>query len=478
VTDTCINVWSAFSESIYRGLPVDFYIPLFNAASDYVRFLMMIRSFDPGSIEITPYQIHDTTLMFYQDLETVRRSLCEPRTLWQMLVFYFVGTKEFEKINMVTRSSIELTSLATAKFLIDFMRRIERTVNLKMLFLLRKSCRISDLLFTDTQQLCQLLGIDQKIIKNIVTACQKNARYALYNTLKELKKYTEAKDKAMNVAKVLTGGYGYSHDLLSAKAFLKDPDEYRRRVELLKLASRFLNTFIQVLPTSFVRPDIVFTAGAIHSIDRILWETQLKDVVPQELVALVPSLNPDLQKLLQLDFLLRLSQKQVLVYHHSASSKYIVFVDKSGSMANYMIDPPTTEPVPKISIAVALALAIYLKYGADIYLFDTGVEGPVNRFKIVDTLLQIGTEGGTNITEVLEKIMSIGMNDHIYVVITDAIDVVDESVIKKLDTKDLRRNVRFVVIPPCGDLTWLKKFVHIYIHDILRSEIATLKLLR
>jgi len=81
--------------------------------------------------------------------------------------------------------------------------------------------------------------------------------------------------------------------------------------------------------------------------------------------------------------------------------------------------------VPKISVAAGVALAMYRKYNADVYLFDTEVTA-VKPADVVNTLLTISADGGTNIDSVIEEINHINKTDYIYIIISDGITEASE----------------------------------------------------
>jgi len=486
---------SAFTESIYNGLPTDFYVPLFSVASDYLRIIGVpearFRLFRRRISSVAPYQIHDAALMFYQDGSVVWRSLKEPQTLWHHIVHRFVSSEYFERLNSVTKYSTELAALAAARFLAEFARRfveemqeLARTWNVKGLQGLN---RIRDLLAVKNEQVARYIGVNEKATQRVLTdmerRVQDSVEVAARKALDDVMEYREAVEEAKNAIERIigSGGRGYSHEALSVSSFLRDPDWFRRRVALLKSAHEFMLRFSRMLPTSFSHMQMVFTVGTLTGIDRLMWEIQIRDVVPQELVALAPSLDPDVQRALKIDLLMRMSQRQVMVYQRTVAVEHTIFVDKSGSMDDVLHDTRVGRYIPKISIAAGLALAMHAKYRAEIYLFDTAVEGPVERSRVVDTLLRIKADGGTNITNVLRKILEIGKRDRIYIVITDAIDVVDESVIDELDAADLTRRVRFIVVPPTWEQTklpWLNRFKHTYVTNVASFEKAVLRYLR
>jgi len=495
---------SVFTPAIYKDLPIDYYMPLINSVYESVKILNRTVG---GFYKVYPklYQLHDSGLMFYQDYETVLHSLRkQPQSLWQKVVSQFVKTEKFFKLNQLTQSSMELSSLAAARFLHEFADQVRKELQeladqrkvaaeqdaLRKLAQKPLNEILTSLMAMNDQQLQQTLaslgvGNDPKTLQElanaVATAVLNAAKEAAESAMQDVKEFKEAREEAEAAAEMLAGagGHGYSHEALSVLTFLQNPDEFRRRVRLLKTAFDFMKRFLEITPSSLSQQQVVSMVGGISGVDRMLRESQLKDLLPQELAALASLQDERLKQLLKLDFLLRLSQKQVMVYQRAATLRPVVFVDKSGSMAEGLYDPRIQVSVPKISVAAGLALALYLKYSADIYLFDTEVEGPVSRSRVVDLLLRIRADGGTRIAEVLQKILEIGKKDYIYIVITDGIDNVSSDVIKQLDAAGLKQNVRFILVPPSWEAPWLRNnFKYVYARDVAQFESAAASALR
>jgi len=444
---------SAFSASIYRDLPIDYYLPLIN--STFESFMIMVRRQRVPKF----YQTHDASLMYYQPYDVVLNSLRkQPQSIWQKIIAQTIHSPNFLRLNMLTAGSQELAALAAAHFLrtilVEFVWDVAEKLRsneemLEKFLKLRRTAKSDSELLSMTERDYQQMGID---VNAVLEAAKATVERALGFALESVKQYKEAKETAEAVIEALAGagGFGYTHEALSMLKFLGRPDEVRRRVKLLKDALASLQRFMQILPASLSQQQIVSMVGGISGVDRMLRESQLKDILPQELAAL-SVLDPKLQQLLKLDLLLRLAQKQVMVYQRAATLKPVIFIDKSGSMA----DTFYSSDIPKISAAAGLALAMYLKYGADVYFFDTEVEGPISRSEIVDVLLRIQADGGTRIEEVLNKIAEIGKKDYIYIVITDGIDYVKDEYIAKV--AELRQNIRFIIVPPGWEEEWLRR---------------------
>ncbi|MEM4501471.1 MAG: hypothetical protein QW512_05010, partial [Thermofilaceae archaeon] len=97
--------------------------------------------------------------------------------------------------------------------------------------------------------------------------------------------------------------------------------------------------------------------------------------------------------------------------------------------------------------ASALALAYQLRrVGARMILklFDTEVHDPIADFtQLIDVLLKIKADSGTNISNVLEDAVQHHRNEKI-VVVTDGIDEVSEEAVKKAKSANL--DITFVFI--------------------------------
>jgi uncharacterized protein with von Willebrand factor type A (vWA) domain len=193
-----------------------------------------------------------------------------------------------------------------------------------------------------------------------------------------------------------------------------------------------------ITPTSLVHQQLVSIYGGTNGVTRMTSEKQLPDILPSELA--VAQLGDVGRALLAV----KIAQKQLMTYQRAASVKPVVFVDKSGSMTcefSYRVD------VPKISVAAGFALALHHKLNADVYLFDTECE-PVSPSKVVETLLKIKADGGTNIDPVLEEIMRIGKEEHVYVIISDGITEASDAVLKKFEASGLAKRTKLIAVPP------------------------------
>jgi uncharacterized protein with von Willebrand factor type A (vWA) domain len=176
-------------------------------------------------------------------------------------------------------------------------------------------------------------------------------------------------------------------------------------------------------------------------------------------------------------FAVKLAQKSLAVYGRAAELKYVVFLDKSGSMADSLYG---AQSVPKISLAAGLALALYRKTNAEVYLFDTEVER-VGAREVVSTLLRIKADGGTNIGRVMEEVLRIDRPDNRYVIISDGITDAPEELTSRFIARAGGRTKLILIPPSWEDYQWvqaLRKLGNVtYAKDVAQFEEAARRIL-
>jgi uncharacterized protein with von Willebrand factor type A (vWA) domain len=165
------------------------------------------------------------------------------------------------------------------------------------------------------------------------------------------------------------------------------------------------------------------------------------------------------------------AQMSLAVYRRAAAVKPVIFVDKSGSMAEAF----SGEDVAKISVAAGLALALYCKYKATVYLFDTETERVTPR-EVVETLLRIKADGGTNISSVMEEVMKIDNPNQICLIISDGITDAPQELTNRFVNQCGARTWLILIPPSSENYRWvqeLKKRNHvIYARDVAQFEEA------
>jgi uncharacterized protein with von Willebrand factor type A (vWA) domain len=257
----------------------------------------------------------------------------------------------------------------------------------------------------------------------------------------------ELEREAREVMEDLEVAQGFTHMGVPVAELLERPDEFREVarnrivVSFVRLYSRFRRE--ASLPRQAKAPALI---GGRPLGAKVLQR-------PSELTRLLPSefIDEDLLSY-------RIASKTAKVREsYGTVRNYVVYLDKSGSMAGniaYYASPTQREYVPKISFAAAATLALadaLRRVGARLTLktFDTEVHDPItDPLQLVDVLLRIRADSGTNISRVLED--SLSHREERVVVVTDGIDRVDEDAVRR--AKSAGVDVSFVFIETDNEL--------------------------
>jgi predicted metal-dependent peptidase len=97
-------------------------------------------------------------------------------------------------------------------------------------------------------------------------------------------------------------------------------------------------------------------------------------------------------------------------------------------------------------LTAGLALALYRRYRATVYLFDVEVDKVTPR-DVVNVLLRIQADGGTNIGAVMEETLKIDRPDYIYIIISDGITDAPPELTRQFISRCGART-RLILIPP------------------------------
>ena len=210
---------------------------------------------------------------------------------------------------------------------------------------------------------------------------------------------------------------------------LVDPDEMREI-----LANRLVVSLAKVMKKlstdetgrSSVKPSV--RRGLPIGVKTMRTFAEIPDIIPQEM------LNEDL-----LNY--RIASRTVHVRERFASmNRYMVYLDKSGSMGGTVQFDAMR--VPRIAVAAASAMGLagtLRRHGGSmsLKLFDTEVQEPVSdMWDLLRTLARISADGGTNITRVLEDIQKSG-RDYKTVIISDGIDSIQEDAAAAVRSMDV-----------------------------------------
>jgi len=420
---------SAFDARIYGDMPPDYYTPGIEMAAQLVRL---------HNVEPKPHQPHDLYLMYYQPYEVVvesHKKYNKSAPAWWTFIKGLIRNPKYYDINQLTRGSMELAVAAAVRTLsIAAKTRVQaagRTYDVETL----------DKMIRELRQNKPPAGLEQedpqKYAKTLEELAQSaGEQAALEQVAEELRQYLEAKGEAEAAAAALSGR-GYSLGDLSIWRFLQSPDEFRRRVRLLSTAAQALRLFSRALPISLSRQITESLWGGVDGVTKMQTYAHLSKILPSELA---------LARASRTLFMLKLTQMSLMVYRQAAAVRPIIFVDKSGSMADLL----QNSNMPKISMAAGLALTLHKRFNGVIYLFDTEVD-KVEPSAVVKTLLTIEADGGTEIGPVLEEITRIGRRDHLFIIISDGITEADEDVLRRFEASGLAKQTRLILIPPGED---------------------------
>jgi uncharacterized protein with von Willebrand factor type A (vWA) domain len=459
---------SAFKESIYRGLPLDFFIP----GIERTFRLSLLNKVRPKF-----YQTHDMFLAFYMPYRITYSALKEKNKAspaWRAFMEGLLMRAEYVKLNQLTQWSLELAAAAAASMLARIgsaeVPPINKEVTIDELNEATKNLA-GGVVPPGLEEAAERAGGAQALLKNLEKAAKewgKAVAQAAEEVARELEAFAEARQEAEAAAAALAGGQGYSLEGLSVWHFLKDPDEFRRRVTLLASAASAFRRFTQVLPASLEQAAEASLWGGIDGVAKMQYIHQLTDALPSELAF------ANVSRAL---FAVKAAQMSLTVYRRAAAAKHVVFLDKSGSMADEL-EPGS----PKISLAAGLALALYRRIrDVALYLFDTEAE-KVGPREVVSTLLKIRADGGTNIGRVMEEALRIDKPDNRYIIISDGITDAAEDVAKRFIERCGSRT-KLILVPPSGDgYRWIQALKRLgnvtYAHDVAKFEDAARRILR
>jgi uncharacterized protein with von Willebrand factor type A (vWA) domain len=456
---------SAFHDKIYESLPLDYYLP-FITSTQQVFFALRERVYPKL------YQAHDAFLMHYKPYSLVFSSLKKSNKvapLWRLIIERALKDPQFLDLNKITQNSVELSILAAVKFLKILLFRLDDIEKLQQQY----KDALNALSQPQSQQQQKELAQQLRPLIQLIDEATKDSLRATIEAVQEYKEALESAEEAVVALAGGAGGHGFTKEALSVISFLKKPDEFRKHVKLLKYARVFYSKFLATVPTSLVHEQIVSIYGGINGVTRMLSEKQISDVLPSELA--LAQLG-DIGRVL---LAVKIAQKQLMTYQRTASIKPVVFVDKSGSMAekiDRLKKEDSIENPPKISVAAGLALALYRKLSADVYLFDTEVE-KVNPARVVEVLLKIEADGGTNIDPVLEEIVNLGKQEYLYLIISDGITEASTDVLAKFRESGLAKRTKLILIPPAStSYNWvqlLRQYNNVmYASDVVAFESA------
>jgi uncharacterized protein with von Willebrand factor type A (vWA) domain len=409
------------------------------------------------------YQASDSYIMYFRDAKDVVAALKTRNRLapaWRAFVESVIKSPSYVRLNQLTKGSVELSVAAAVRMFMELGYARRKIDELNEIMRQLEEGRVPPGMETDAVS----LGGPKKLLaafEKQAASYGKSAAEKLDKIAEELKQYLEARGEAEMAVAVLSGGRGYTLEGLSVWHFLSGPDDFRHRVKLLKDAAKMFRRFMSVFSEPAEQSPSLW--GGISGVTLMTRYEQIIDVVPHELA--VSDISPEL-------FAVKAATKQVAVRERGAKLRLAVYVDKSGSMAGEM-----SGGVPKISAAAGLALALHRRFNAEVYLFDTDVDRVTTK-DVVETLLKIKADGGTDISKVMEIALRKPSNS-LHVIISDGITDAPKKLIDKFIQKCGRRT-RLILIPPAGErYGWVQELKRLnnvfYVKDVAQLEGAALR---
>jgi len=444
-----IDPRSAFKPKIFE--PYEFYWVGIERTS------MLARLF---GLRPKRYQAADGYIMYFRSAGDAAAALKEKNRqapAWRAFIESVVSSPNYVRLNQLTRGSVELSAAAAVRMFMKLgyaRQEIDKLDEAMKQLAEGKVPPGMEAAAASAGGPQKLLIAMEKEVGGLGAAFAKK----LDEVAEELKQYLEARGEAEAAVAVLSGGHSYSLEGLSFWRFLAEPQDFRRRVKLLRDAAKMFRRFMSAFSEPAEQAASLW--GGISGATLMTRYEQVADAVPHELA--VADESPEL-------FAAKVATKQVTVRERGTKLRLVLYLDKSGSMASQM-----EGGVPKISAAAGLALALHRRYSAEVYLFDTEVD-KVAPGDVIETLLKIKADGGTDISQVMEEALRHPPNS-MHVIISDGITDAPKELIDKF-VKKCGRRTRLILIPPADErYEWvqaLKKLGNVYhAKDVAQFEKA------
>jgi uncharacterized protein with von Willebrand factor type A (vWA) domain len=411
------------------------------------------------------YQVADGYIMYFKNTEDVAAALKAKNRhapAWRAFIESIVKSPNYARLNQLTRGSVELSVAAAVKMFMKLGYTRRKIDELDEVMRQLEEGKVPRGMEADAAS----VGGPKKLLMALekqAISYGRSAAEELDKIAEELKRYIEARGEAEAAVAVLSGGRGYTLEGLSIWRFLSDPDGFRRRVKLLKDAAKMFRRFMSVFGEPAEQAPSPW--GGISGVTLMTRYEQIVDATPYELA--VADESPEL-------FAVKVATKQLTVKERGAKLRLVLYVDKSGSMAGAMPDG-----VPKISAATGLALALHRRFNAEVYLFDTEVDKITSK-SVIETLLQIEADGGTDISRVMEDALR-RQDNSLYIIISDGITDAPPELVSRFIQKCGRRT-RLILIPPSGEkYGWVQALKRLggvfYVLDVAQLEEAAVRAL-
>lgn len=333
---------------------------------------------------------------------------------WKAILERYHESDAYKALNNAVAGDAMLSKYATVHFLNALFKKSEEQLK-----------QVTGVSWKDMQDpvgsLLQLL-LDTQVAPQKANKVVQAIASALEREAEEIRKDIEAAES-------------FSHIGVPIATLLEKPDEFRQKARnrIVVNLVKFLQRLRREAPSLKQAKAPTLVGGRPLGVKRIQRWSELASILPIDYVD---------------DNLLsyRIASRSVRVSERYGSiSDHVVYLDKSGSMGEsivYRSSPTQYEYVPKISFATASALALAYRLrqvGArmTLKLFDVEVHDPISNFvQLIDTLVKISADSGTNISNVLEDATKNHRDDKI-IIISDGIDEVSDESVKKAKSAGL-----------------------------------------
>ena len=392
----------------------------------------------------------DSTLIHYKPWSQI---VFNPRakSAWKTILEKYYESDAYKVLNNAVAGDPLLSKYATIHFLNTLSKKTKR--------IMRKLN--PDNTYTDNKEKSEE-GTINSLLENIDKLVSQKQYSQASGIINELAAALE--DEAKEVLKDIETIESFTHIGIPIANMLEKPDEFREKArnKIIAHLVRFLQKLRREAPSLKQTKAPTLVGGRPLGVKRLQR--------PHELVSILPSefLDDDLLSY-------RIASRSVLVRERYGNiQNYIVYLDKSGSMADniiYYTSPTQYEYVPKISFAAASALALasaLRRLGAKmtLKLFDVEVHDPITDYaKLLDVLMRIEADSGTNITNVLEDALK--HRDEKIIIVTDGIDEVSEEAARRARSSNL--DITFIFIKTDNKL--LRKYFPCVYVDKARPSI-------
>ena len=442
---------SKFKEDIYKPFNLLFYI---RDAENINSALISLYEIYPKT-----YMSLDAFNLFYFDIDLLRFYKKKSENIvWDIIMEELLNDENIEKLNKISRGDKSLAKAFAIRLLYTLLDNLadDKYKSIKQILYAKNVSQIS---YVDNNTIKQNV---EELINNVKEELKQDVEKVIdfLNYFEDVKVNCKCllniNFNINDLADTVEEGtsHGYTLEGLSVLLF----DDYLRYVanknlsrleEFLKFYKRFRNE----LESNIEKLGVETQFGYLKDIEKMRNLSDLKNIAYS---SLCDNYVMNIIKIANYNALRRVYEKQ---------NKFVIYIDKSGSMMERIYSNNKSTNYYKIDVACALGLYLYRKYKAKMYFFDTEVH-EVSDKDVIKFLMRIKASGGTNIERVLIHIYENNLKCY-NIIITDAISDIENKdnwkIVEKLSKLD---NVRVIVLPPAEFYEWLKKFKYFVVNNV------------